>query len=89
MTRSNLAEGYLEIANTNMAQAIRTVSIARGYAPEQYLLVSFGGAGSQHACSIAESLGMKTILIHPEAGILSAVRNRAGRINSSMPTRNI
>ena len=68
-----LAEGYLEIANTNMAQAIRTVSIARGYAPEQYLLVSFGGAGSQHACSIAESLGMKTILIHPEAGILSAV----------------
>ena len=68
-----LAEGYLEIANTNMAQAIRTVSIARGYAPAQYLLVSFGGAGSQHACSIAESLGMKTILIHPEAGILSAV----------------
>ncbi|MBT5123362.1 MAG: hydantoinase, partial [Planctomycetaceae bacterium] len=68
-----LAEGYLEIANTNMAQAIRTVSIARGYAPEQYLLVSFGGAGSQHACSIADSLGMKTILIHPEAGILSAV----------------
>jgi 5-oxoprolinase (ATP-hydrolysing) len=68
-----LAEGYLEIANTNMAQAIRTVSIARGYAPEQYLLVSFGGAGSQHACSIADSLGMKTILIHPDAGILSAV----------------
>ena len=68
-----LAEGYLEIANTNMAQAIRTVSITRGYAPEQYLLVSFGGAGSQHACSIADSLGMKTILIHPEAGILSAV----------------
>ena len=68
-----LAEGYLEIANTNMAQAIRTVSIARGYAPEQYLLVSFGGAGSQHACSIADSLGMKTILIHPQAGILSAV----------------
>ena len=68
-----LAEGYLKIANTNMAQAIRTVSIARGYAPEQYLLVSFGGAGSQHACSIADSLGMKTILMHPEAGILSAV----------------
>ena len=68
-----LAEGYLKIANANMAQAIRTVSIARGYAPEQYLLVSFGGAGSQHACSIADALGMKTILIHPEAGILSAV----------------
>jgi 5-oxoprolinase (ATP-hydrolysing) len=70
---SELAQGYLEIANTNMAQAIRTVSIARGYAPEQYLLVSFGGAGSQHACSIADSLGMKTILIHSDAGILSAV----------------
>ncbi len=75
-----LAEGYLQIANANMAQAIRTVSIARGYAPEQYLLVSFGGAGSQHACSIADSLGMKTILIHPEAGVLSAVGIRHAEI---------
>ncbi len=67
-----LAEGLLEIANTNMTQAIRTVSVARGYDPQDYLLVSFGGAGSQHACTIAHSLNIHSILIHPDAGILSA-----------------
>ncbi|MCA9086761.1 MAG: hydantoinase/oxoprolinase family protein, partial [Planctomycetaceae bacterium] len=67
-----LAEGLLEIANDNMSQAIRRVSIARGYHPEEYVLVSFGGAGGQHACSIARRLGIRKILIHPAAGILSA-----------------
>lgn len=67
-----LAEGLLTIANNNMAQAIRKVSIARGYHPGDHTLVSFGGAGGQHACSMARSLGMSTVLIHPFAGILSA-----------------
>lgn len=67
-----LAEGLLEIANDNMAQAIRKVSVAKGFDPAVHVLVSFGGAGGQHACSIAAWLMMKQILIHPLAGILSA-----------------
>ncbi len=68
----DLAEGLLHIANDNMVQAIRKVSVAKGYHPADYVLVSFGGAGGQHACSIARSLGINTVLIHPFAGILSA-----------------
>lgn len=67
-----LAEGLLQIANDNMVQAIRRVSVAKGYHPTEYALVSFGGAGGQHACSIARSLGINTVLVHPFAGILSA-----------------
>ncbi|MEQ9408149.1 MAG: hydantoinase B/oxoprolinase family protein [Fuerstiella sp.] len=67
-----LAEGLLQIANDSMVQAIRRVSVAKGYHPADYALVSFGGAGGQHACSIARSLGIRTVLIHPMAGILSA-----------------
>ncbi|HIE99325.1 MAG TPA: hydantoinase [Fuerstia sp.] len=67
-----LAEGLLQIADDNMVQAIRRVSVAKGYYPADHVLVSFGGAGGQHACSIARSLGIKKILIHPFAGILSA-----------------
>lgn len=68
----DLAEGLLKIANDNMIQAIRQVSVANGYHPSDYALVSFGGAGGQHCCSIARSLNIRTILIHPFAGILSA-----------------
>jgi 5-oxoprolinase (ATP-hydrolysing) len=67
-----LAEGLLQIANDNMVQAIRKVSVSKGYHPADYALVSFGGAGGQHACSIARSLGIGTVLVHPFAGILSA-----------------
>ena len=67
-----LAEGLIHIANDNMVRAIRRVSVAKGYHPSDYVLVSFGGAGGQHACGIARSLGMKTVLVHPFAGILSA-----------------
>ena len=67
-----LAEGLLQIANDNMVQAIRKVSVAKGYHPADFVLVSFGGAGGQHACSVARSLGIRTVLIHPFAGILSA-----------------
>jgi 5-oxoprolinase (ATP-hydrolysing) len=55
-----------------MVRAIRKISVARGYDPAEYVLVSFGGAGSQHACAMAESLGMRQVLIHPLASLLSA-----------------
>jgi 5-oxoprolinase (ATP-hydrolysing) len=67
-----LATGLAEIANANMAAPIKKISIARGYDVREYLLVSFGGAGAQHACSIARELGIRTVLQHPYAGILSA-----------------
>ncbi|MCA9077847.1 MAG: hydantoinase B/oxoprolinase family protein [Planctomycetaceae bacterium] len=71
-TPTELAAGFVEIANANMVRAIRRISIARGYDPADYVLVTFGGAGGQHACAIARSLGMKQVLIHPYAGVLSA-----------------
>ncbi|MBD3675045.1 MAG: hydantoinase B/oxoprolinase family protein [Planctomycetaceae bacterium] len=67
-----LAEGFLRIANENMVRAIRKISVARGYDPADHVLVSFGGAGGQHACAIARALGIPQILLHPYAGILSA-----------------
>jgi len=68
-----LAAGFLQIANANIAEAIRTISVAKGYDPRSYLLVPFGGAAGQHACSVAEILGARQLLFHPNAGILSAV----------------
>jgi 5-oxoprolinase (ATP-hydrolysing) len=67
-----LADGFRRIANANMVRAIRRISVARGYDPADYVLVSFGGAGSQHACALARSLGTPKVLIHPFSGILSA-----------------
>jgi 5-oxoprolinase (ATP-hydrolysing) len=67
-----LAEGFVEIANATMARAIRKVSVAKGYDPADYVLVTFGGAGAQHACALATMLGMKQVLSHPHAGLLSA-----------------
>lgn len=67
-----LAEGFVSIANANMVRAIRKISVAKGYDPADYVLVTFGGAGGQHACAIAHELGIDTILLHPHAGILSA-----------------
>ena len=67
-----VAAGFLRIANDNMAQAIRQVSVARGHDVRQYGLVVFGGAGGQHACAVARLLGIRTLLIHPLAGVLSA-----------------
>ena len=72
LTLHGLAEGLLEIANANMVRAARGVSIAKGENPQEYILVSFGGAGSQHACAVANELGIKTILYHPHSSILSA-----------------
>ncbi len=67
-----VAEGFLAIAIDNMANAIKKISVQRGYDIGDYALCCFGAAGGQHACRLAESLGMKTILIHPYAGVLSA-----------------
>ncbi len=66
------AEGFLRIANENMAEAIKKISIQRGYNPADYVLVAFGGAGGQHACAVADAVGVETILLHPLAGVLSA-----------------
>jgi 5-oxoprolinase (ATP-hydrolysing) len=67
-----IAEGFLTIAVENVANAIKQISIARGHDVTTYALVCFGGAGGQHACLVADALGMKRILIHPFAGVLSA-----------------
>jgi len=67
-----VAEGFLRIAVENMANAIKKISVERGYDISAYTLNSFGGAGGQHACLVADSLGMDTILLHPFAGVLSA-----------------
>jgi 5-oxoprolinase (ATP-hydrolysing) len=67
-----LAEGFVRIANASMAAAIEKISIARGVDVRDYALVSFGGAAGQHACAIARELGMRRVLVHPWAGVLSA-----------------
>ena len=67
-----LADGFLRIAVENMANAIKKISVQRGYDVTDYALQCFGGAGGQHACLIADVLGMNTVLVHPFAGVLSA-----------------
>ena len=72
MALAEIAEGFLRIAVDNMANAIRKISIARGHDVTRYTLACFGGAGGQHACRVADSLGMERILVHPLASLLSA-----------------
>ncbi len=67
-----VAEGFIRIAVENMANAIKKISVERGYNITSYALNCFGGAGAQHACLIADNLGMSTVVIHPLAGVLSA-----------------
>jgi 5-oxoprolinase (ATP-hydrolysing) len=71
-TPESLAEGFLQIAVQNMANAIKRISVARGYDVTQYTLQCFGGAGGQHACLVADALGMGRVFVHPLAGVLSA-----------------
>lgn len=71
-TAEAAAEGFLAVAVEAMAEAIRNISTAQGVDPRRYALNAFGGAGGQHACKVAEALGMETVLIHPQAGLLSA-----------------
>ncbi|QBK30335.1 hydantoinase B/oxoprolinase family protein [Roseitalea porphyridii] len=67
-----VAEGFLTIAVENMANAIKKISVQRGYDVTEYALNCFGGAGGQHACLVADALGMDAVLIHPLSGLLSA-----------------
>ncbi|HEY8609717.1 MAG TPA: hydantoinase/oxoprolinase family protein, partial [Roseomonas sp.] len=67
-----IADGCIEIAVAHMAEAIKTISVARGYDVSRYALNCFGGAGGQHACRVADALGMTTVLIHPLSSLLSA-----------------
>ncbi len=71
-TPEQVAEGFLSIAVLNMANAIKQVSVARGYDVTRYALVCFGGAGGQHACLVADALNMDIVFLHPLAGVLSA-----------------
>ncbi len=71
-TAEEIASGFLRIAVENMANAIKHISVQRGYDVTAYTLTCFGGAGGQHACLVADSLGMKRVYIHPFAGVLSA-----------------
>ncbi|AKB75196.1 N-methylhydantoinase A/acetone carboxylase, beta subunit [Methanosarcina lacustris Z-7289] len=71
-TPEQIAEGFLSVAVENMANAIKKISVQRGYNIKEYTLCCFGGAGAQHACRVADSLGVKRIFIHSYAGVLSA-----------------
>jgi len=69
---ADVAEGFIHIAVQQMANAIKKISVARGYDVTRYTLQCFGGAGGQHACLVADALGMTRVLVHPLAGVLSA-----------------
>ncbi len=71
-TPKQTAEGFLQIAVANMANAIKQVSVQKGHDVSRFALQCFGGAGGQHACLVADALGMETVFIHPYAGVLSA-----------------
>jgi 5-oxoprolinase (ATP-hydrolysing) len=71
-TAEEVADGFLKIAVENMANAIKHISVQRGYDVTEYTLCCFGGAGGQHACLVADALGMTRVFIHPLAGVLSA-----------------
>jgi 5-oxoprolinase (ATP-hydrolysing) len=72
MSPEQVAQGFVDIANANMANAIKRISVQRGYDVTGYALTVFGGAGGQHACAVADALAMPTVLAHPLAGVLSA-----------------
>ena len=71
--REGLLQGFLDIANERMAEAIAEVSLRRGYDPAEYALVAFGGAGGQHACAVAEELGIDVVVMPADASLLSAI----------------
>ncbi|SHI36530.1 hydantoinase B/oxoprolinase family protein [Wenxinia saemankumensis] len=78
-----VAEGFVRIAVQNMANAIKKISVQRGYDVTRYLLNSFGGAGGQHACLVADALGMEAVLVHPLSGLLSAYGIGLARVSAS------
>ncbi|MFB7462952.1 hydantoinase B/oxoprolinase family protein [Streptomyces sp. NPDC056224] len=72
-TPEEVAEGFLQVAVANVTAAVKRISVQRGHDVRRYALTSFGGAGGQHACAVADSLGIRTVLVPPLAGVLSAV----------------
>lgn len=82
-TPESVAEGFLRIAVENMANAVKKISVQRGYDVTKYLLNSFGGAGGQHACLVADALGMESVLIHPLSGLLSAYGIGLAKVEAS------
>ncbi|MFI1765563.1 hydantoinase B/oxoprolinase family protein [Streptomyces sp. NPDC020800] len=72
-TPEQVAEGYLQIAVANIANAVKRISVQKGHDVTRYALTTFGGAGGQHACRVADSLGIRTVLVPPMAGLLSAL----------------
>ncbi len=72
MSPEEVAQGFVDIAVANMANAIKKISVQRGYDVTRYTLTTFGGAGGQHACGVADALAMPRVLAHPLAGVLSA-----------------
>jgi 5-oxoprolinase (ATP-hydrolysing) len=82
-TPEAVADGFITIAVENMANAIKKISVQRGYDVTRYALNCFGGAGGQHACLVADALGMTTILVHPFSGLLSAYGMGLADIRSS------
>ncbi|WP_448537756.1 hydantoinase B/oxoprolinase family protein [Sphingobium yanoikuyae] len=72
MTAQEAAQGFIAVAVAGMANAIKRISVARGHDVARYTLASFGGAGGQHACLVADALGMDRVMIHPLGGVLSA-----------------
>ncbi|CAN7460434.1 hydantoinase B/oxoprolinase family protein [Acidovorax sp. LjRoot194] len=71
-SQEDVAHGFIQIAVQQMANAIKKISVARGYDVTRYTLQCFGGAGGQHACLVADALGMTRVFVHPLAGVLSA-----------------
>src|SRR5262249_49068005 len=71
-TLEGVAEGFIRVAGATMANAIKPSSVQRGHDVTRYTLACFGGAGGQHACLVADELGMTSVYIHPLAGVLSA-----------------
>ena len=78
----DVADGFLRVAIENMANAIRRISVAKGYDARDYALNCFGGAGGQHACLVADALGINAILVHPLSGLLSAYGMKLARLRA-------
>ena len=74
-----VAEGFLQIAVANMANAVKKISVQKGHDVTRYVLTTFGGAGGQHACAVADALGIRTVLVPPMAGRAVRARHRPGR----------
>lgn len=72
LNQNKILEGFVQITNEKMAEAIRKISVSKGYNPQEYALLAFGGAGGQHACGVAKLLNIKQLIIPYKAGLLSA-----------------